>query len=67
MLYCALLPGTARGAFIETYGPVSDDDLLRARTLAFGLSAVLAAYAHREGHAALERESLAALDRAATG
>lgn len=44
---------------------MTDEQPLRARVLAFGLSATLARYAHAEGLASVEREALAGLERAA--
>jgi|SRR5215217_921475 len=61
-LVWSLLP--ARDAFLAAYGPVSDDQLLRARVIALFLCAVLALYAHHEGMRELELEALAGLDRA---
>jgi aminoglycoside phosphotransferase (APT) family kinase protein len=54
-----------RPAFLEAYGDVTDEQLLRARVLALNLCAALAAQAHAEGLAAVEREALAGLARAA--
>jgi aminoglycoside phosphotransferase (APT) family kinase protein len=63
-LYWSLLSPAGREAMLSAYDrSVSADQLLRARVLAMGLAAVLAAYAHDQGMAALERESLAGLDR----
>jgi aminoglycoside phosphotransferase (APT) family kinase protein len=65
-LYWSLLSPAGREAMLRAYDrPVSAEQLLRARVLALGLAAVLAAYAHDQGMAALERESLAGLDRTA--
>ncbi len=61
--YWSVLPPAARPAFLAAYGPVSEAALLRARVLAVFLSATLVLYAHAEGMAALERESLAGLQR----
>ena len=58
-------PAEGREAFLDEYGPVSDEQLLRARVVAFSLSAALAHYGYREGFSAIEREALAGLDRAA--
>ena len=55
-----------REAFLDEYGPVTDEQLLRARVVAFSLSAALAHYGHSEGFSAIEREALAGLERAAT-
>jgi aminoglycoside phosphotransferase (APT) family kinase protein len=62
-LLWSLLPAAARADFVDAYGPVSDDQLLRARVLALFLSATLALYAHHERMPALERDSLGALER----
>ena len=59
-------PVEGRQAFLDEYGPVSDDQLVRARVVAFSLSAALAHYGHSEGFLAIEREALAGLERAAT-
>jgi len=59
-------PVEGREAFLAEYGPVSDDQLLRARVIAFSLSAALAHYGHSEGFSAIEREALAGLERTAT-
>jgi aminoglycoside phosphotransferase (APT) family kinase protein len=53
-----------REAFLDAYGPVEEEALLRARVLAFFLAATLAVYARREGLEALEREAVASLARA---
>lgn len=63
-LYWSFLTPPGREAFQATYGPVSKERLLRARVLALGLAATLALYARREGMRALERESVAGLERA---
>lgn len=54
-----------REAFLDEYGPVGDDQLLRARALAAWLSAVLVAYARDRGRRTLERAALQGLERAA--
>jgi aminoglycoside phosphotransferase (APT) family kinase protein len=61
------LPPEGREAFLSAYGPVTEDQLLRARVVALSLSAALAHYGHREGFAPVEREALLGLDRAAAG
>ena len=66
LLY-GVLPPAARAEFLAVYGPVRDDQLLRARVLAVFLCATLAVYAHHEGMPSLEREALAGLARAADG
>jgi aminoglycoside phosphotransferase (APT) family kinase protein len=63
-LLWSFLEPSQRPAFIEAYGDVSDEQLLRARVLAFNLCSALAAHAHAEGLAAVEREALGGLERA---
>jgi aminoglycoside phosphotransferase (APT) family kinase protein len=65
-LVWSLLPPDGRGELVAAYGPVSDEQLLRARVLALFLCAALALYAEHEGLDALRREALAGLERAAT-
>jgi aminoglycoside phosphotransferase (APT) family kinase protein len=60
-----LLPN--RDEFLAAYGPVSDEQLVRARVLALFLCAVLAVYAHEEGRRDVELEALAGLERTAAG
>jgi aminoglycoside phosphotransferase (APT) family kinase protein len=62
-LLVSYFPPQGRAAFLEAYGPVTDEQLLRARVLALSLCAALAAYAHAEGLTALERECVAGLAR----
>jgi len=62
-LFWGLFDASGRAAFLDAYGPVGDDHLLRARVLALLLSAVLAIYARHEGLPSLEREAVAELDR----
>jgi aminoglycoside phosphotransferase (APT) family kinase protein len=63
-LFWSLFDGSGRAAFLDAYGPVGEDRLLRARVLALFLSAVLAIYARHEGLPSLEREAVAQLARA---
>ena len=63
MLWSFLEP-TQRPAFIDAYGDVREDQLLRARVLAFSICAAVAWQAHGEGLAAVELEALAGLERA---
>jgi aminoglycoside phosphotransferase (APT) family kinase protein len=63
----SLLSPPARRAFEATYGPIDDATHVRARMLAVHLCATLAAYGRVEALPALERESLAGLERAAAG
>ena len=64
VLFWSFLDAPQRPAFLDAYGEATDQQLLRARVLAFNLGAALAAQAHAEGLAAVEREALAGLDRA---
>ena len=64
-LVWSFLDPEQRSAFLAAYGPVSDEQLARARVLALSLCAALAAYGHGEGMASVERESLEGLARAA--
>ena len=63
-LYWSLLPPPARPAFLDAYGAVTPEQLVRARVLAVFLSAVLAVYARHERMPALEREAVAGVLRA---
>jgi aminoglycoside phosphotransferase (APT) family kinase protein len=64
-LVWSFLPPEHRTAFLDAYGPVTEAQLVRARVLAFSLSAALAAYGHTEGRSSVEREAIAGLVRAA--
>src|SRR5206468_2618890 len=59
------LPRQGREGFLSEYGPVSDEQLVRARVIALSLSAALAHYGHNEGFRAVEREALSGLARTA--
>lgn len=63
-LLWSFLEPSQRPAFIEAYGDLTEEQLLRARVLALNLCAALAGHAHAEGLIAVEREALAGLDRA---
>jgi aminoglycoside phosphotransferase (APT) family kinase protein len=63
MLVWLLLPPAGRQRFVEAYGPIDDEASLRARVLALFLGLTLAVYARDTGHAALERECVARLER----
>ena len=63
MLVWLLLPPAARERFVEAYGRIDAEAALRARVLALFLGLTLAIYARDVGHAALERECVAGLDR----
>jgi len=65
-LVWSVLETDDRSAFLDAYGPVSDEQLLRARVLALSLSAALAWYGRENGMANVEREALAGLERAAS-
>lgn len=62
----SFLPPPGRREFVDAYGPVGEENLLRARVLAFSLNALLAIHGHSTGHAGIEREAVASLVRAAT-
>jgi aminoglycoside phosphotransferase (APT) family kinase protein len=55
-----------RAEVLAVYGPLDDEQLLRARVTALWLPAIVAASAADLGHGDLERGALAALERAAT-
>ncbi len=65
-LFWSLVPPDARDAFLDEYGAVTEESLLRARVLALGLNATLAHYAQATGMPALEREARAGVRRAAS-
>jgi aminoglycoside phosphotransferase (APT) family kinase protein len=62
-LYWSFLPPSGREAFADVYGAITDAQLLRARVLAFCLSAELARYGHASGHDGITKEALAGLER----
>ena len=64
-LVWSFVPPGRRAEFLQAYGPVTDDQLLRARVLALSLCAALAAYGHEDRLANVEREALDGLARAA--
>jgi aminoglycoside phosphotransferase (APT) family kinase protein len=66
-LLWSLLPADARTDFIAAYGPLTDEQLLRARVLAINLCSILALYAHEEGMTAVKQEALAGVERAVAG
>ena len=61
-VWCLLQPA-GRARFVDEYGPIDDDRLLRARATALYFCAMLASYAHSVGNANLERESVSGLER----
>ena len=63
MLVWSFLPTAGREAFTLEYGPVADEQALRARVLAISLCAALALFARDKGLGVLERECVAGLER----
>jgi aminoglycoside phosphotransferase (APT) family kinase protein len=63
-LYWYALSPAGREAFLDAYGPVSEERLLRARVIAIFLCAVLARYGAAEGLESVEREAWDGLRRA---
>lgn len=66
-LLWGFVPPEGRAAFLDAYGSVKDEQLLRARVLAFSVWAALAAYAHAEGLPNVKREAVGGLERALVG
>lgn len=64
-LYWSLLSDDGRAAFLAAYGPVADEQLLRARVLALFLCAMIATYARHQKAHRLGRAARAGLERAA--
>lgn len=63
MLVWSLLAPHGRQRFLDAYGPVTDEQLLRARVLAIVLDSMLARYASDTGNASLRRGAIAALEQ----
>ena len=63
-LYWSFFDLAGREAFLDAYGPIREEQLLRGRILALFLAAVLALYARHERMPALEQEAVAGLVRA---
>jgi aminoglycoside phosphotransferase (APT) family kinase protein len=63
-LVWSFLPADRRAAFLDAYGPVTDEQLERARVVAISLCAALACNARAEGLVGVEREALDGLERA---
>jgi aminoglycoside phosphotransferase (APT) family kinase protein len=63
LLFWSFLPPRGRGVFLDVYGDLTDEQLLRARVLAFSLCAILATYADAQGLANVEREAVEGLAR----
>jgi aminoglycoside phosphotransferase (APT) family kinase protein len=62
LVWC-LLPPTGRQRFVEVYGAIGEQRLLRARATALYFCAMLATYADSVGNASLLGESVAGLER----
>jgi hypothetical protein len=62
-LYWSSLPPEGRSIFLEAYGALTDEQLLRARVLSLFLCSVLALYGHHEGLPRLRDEAVAGLER----
>jgi aminoglycoside phosphotransferase (APT) family kinase protein len=65
-LLWSFVPPAGRREWLDAYGPVPEERLLRARLIAVWLCAVLARYGHAEGFDAVTREAVGGLDRAVT-
>lgn len=65
--YWCLFGPAGRAEFRAAYGPLGDEELTRARVLAFNLCGVLATYGRDHGGPAVEREAVGGLCRAAIG
>jgi aminoglycoside phosphotransferase (APT) family kinase protein len=63
VLYWCTLPPEGRAEFRAAYGPVTDDQLLRARVLSLSLCGTLALWGDHEGAESVKRESLRGLER----
>jgi aminoglycoside phosphotransferase (APT) family kinase protein len=64
-LYWSYFPQAAKTAFLEAYGAVTEEQLLRARVLALNLCAILARYGADAGNHAVRDEAVAGLQRTA--
>lgn len=62
-LVWSLLSPAGRARFLAEYGPVTAEQHLRSRVLALVLDSMLVRYAHDSGHARLQREAIAGLER----
>jgi aminoglycoside phosphotransferase (APT) family kinase protein len=63
LLYWCFLPPDARAAFVDAYGPIPEDRLLRARVLALFICGILLVYGRQEGFTRIEAEARAGLER----
>jgi aminoglycoside phosphotransferase (APT) family kinase protein len=61
------MPPAARDEFLDEYGPVTEDSLLRARVVALFLNGALARYGSAEGMPTVVAEALSGLHRASAG
>ena len=62
----SFFPAEGRRVFLDAYGPVSEEQLVRARVLALSVNAALAAYGHAEALADVAGEAVEALRRSTT-
>jgi aminoglycoside phosphotransferase (APT) family kinase protein len=63
LLYWCFFAPAARASFLGAYGPVSEEQLLRARVLALFMCGILLIYGTQEGFARIEAEARAGLER----
>ena len=63
VLVWSLLSPSGRERFFAEYGTVTAEQRLRSRVLAIVLDSMLVRYAHDVGHASLQHEAVAALER----
>jgi aminoglycoside phosphotransferase (APT) family kinase protein len=61
--YWSALPPDGRTEFLDAYGPLSGEQLLRGRVLALFLCGALVLWGHHEGAESVKREALAGLAR----
>ena len=62
-LFWSSLASESRPTFLDAYGEVTEQQLLRARVLSLFLCGTLALFGRHEGLPALERGAVAGLDR----
>ena len=63
VLYWCALPPEAREEFLPAYGPLAEEQLLRARVLALSHCATLAVWGHHEGVEHVKHEAVDSLER----
>jgi aminoglycoside phosphotransferase (APT) family kinase protein len=63
VLYWSALPPEGRAEFLDEYGNLSEEQLLRARVLSIFLCSVLALFGHHENLPRLRDEAVRSLDR----